>query len=278
MWGPLRHLVGLTNDAANADGNVLARLREILNNRLGPVNATGGSATAGSANAKLNALINNLVSSNSGSMPGSVGVNGGGGGRFWVFTASTTWTPPPEANIIRFAVRNGGQGGRPGQQPVSDGGGEGYLLGISEPAAAGSSGTISYHEIRRLRGQTISIVVGSGGTGRVGITTGGGGSAPGMSNGTSGTLSNGNGGSSSVTAATGTGPSHVSGTAVLMNNPAIAVSASPSGAPAAGQPNTAHSPDNTGIGGGAGSMPLPGQSWGGAGANGGSGFVIAWWE
>ena len=280
MWAPLRHLVGLATDPANAGGNVLARLREIIDNRVGAVNATGGSATAGSANAKLNAIINHMMTSPGGSIPASNGVNGGGGGRFWVFTSTTVWTPPPEANVIRFLIRAGGQGGAPAQRPAPVG--DGYYAGVNAEASPGAAGAITFQEVRRLRGQSITVTVGAGGAGRVGANNGG--TIPGMTGpqgGTSGTLTPGNGGSSSVTVPSSPQrPGHVTSSGSWFGGTvSVGVNASPSGAPAtAGQANTAHSPANSGIGGGPGSLPVSGQVWGGAGANGGSGFVIAWWE
>ena len=64
MWGPFRHLVGLMTDAADAGGNVLARLRELVDNRVGPANAQ--ASTTGSANAKLNALVGRVGTTGTG--------------------------------------------------------------------------------------------------------------------------------------------------------------------------------------------------------------------
>lgn len=49
--------IGTTGSAASPTGNVMARLSELINNRVGAVNATGGSQTAGGANAKLNEAL-----------------------------------------------------------------------------------------------------------------------------------------------------------------------------------------------------------------------------
>jgi|GEM_PF-4411214 len=78
MIDMLRHFIGLASDTANANGNVIQSIREVLarlsptrannldnlnmnlNTVIGPVNATGGTAVAGGANAKLNSIINRL--------------------------------------------------------------------------------------------------------------------------------------------------------------------------------------------------------------------------
>ena len=68
IFARLRSLMdrtGANDAAANATGNINAKLREIIDNRLGAVNATGGTATAGSANAKLNALLGQIGASGS---------------------------------------------------------------------------------------------------------------------------------------------------------------------------------------------------------------------
>ena len=137
MWGPLRHLVGLTNDAADADGNVLARLRFIINNF-------------------------------------NTGVWGGGG--FQIFTTTNNnWVPPTGVSKFICVVRNGGQAGMggfqtwdPGTPDVWDGS---YLVdpgrpagGSSFPAAAGAVGATSMFELIRLRNQNFTVTVGAGGT------------------------------------------------------------------------------------------------------------------
>jgi hypothetical protein len=66
-------LIGAADQPASATGTVLQRLLELINNRVGAVNATGGSASAGGANAKLNALIGTAgtINSNVASLAGN---------------------------------------------------------------------------------------------------------------------------------------------------------------------------------------------------------------
>ena len=59
--------VGNTNDTANATGTLMARLAEVLL-RLGTINATGGTTTAGGANAKLNEILTRLTAARAGAL------------------------------------------------------------------------------------------------------------------------------------------------------------------------------------------------------------------
>ena len=136
---------------------VQGRLRELTFNRIGAVNATGGTATAGPANAKLNAIITAL---------------GGnlGGSRMQIFTANGTWTRPPGVNsVTAICIAGGGGGGRPALN----------ISGLSPgwTAGGGGAGGLAIRTVP-VTGN-ITVTIGAGGNGAT--TASGTGSAGGVS-------------------------------------------------------------------------------------------------
>jgi len=205
MIDMLRHFVGLSSDTADPNGNVIQSLREIQSNF--------ESGVRGQQNMK-------------------------------VFTATTIWTPPSDANIIYFMTVDGGQAGYRGtliqgsaQYPDPIGG------------ERGENGAVSFFEIRRLNNSSFSITVGAGGTGGDGQR----------------------GGASTV--------SVNRGLKIITESESIFNSGANLPSPAQPrQNNVNHAAPNSGLGGGGGGEP---SSWwhqdAGYGSNGGSGVVIAWW-
>ena len=97
--------VGAVGDAASATGSVLARLAELINNRVGAVNATGGTTVAGPANAKLNELLTRIPSGGL-TLTGSLG---GAARRIgWWVPGTYTWQIPTGITEIWISACGGG--------------------------------------------------------------------------------------------------------------------------------------------------------------------------
>jgi len=219
MIDMLRHFIGLSSDTADSNGNVIQSLRAIQSNF--------ESGVRGQQNMR-------------------------------VFTETTPWTPPADANILYFMTVNGGQAGYMGTTIPSQ------FYGVypaPTEGARGANGTVSFFEIRRLSNVSFTITVGAGGIGGDGQR---GGTSTVSTNRTGNTLE-----TLRITQRTGMEVQFQSGA----NPPEPALPQTD---------NIDHAAANSGLGGGGGGEPR--NSWGpsifenaGRGSNGGSGVVVVWW-
>lgn len=166
--------IGTTGQGAVATGSLMQRLLELISNRVGAVNDTGGSTTVGGSNAKLNELLTRLPST-------GVTITSGGAMRSvgWLTSGTYTWQVPP--GVTQIWVTACGAGG---------GGSTADLNGLNGGATILSG-----------------IVTLNGGGGGLPIGVGGGNSAGSLSGGTGG----GNGGGAGVLPTPGLGGGHGAG-------------------------------------------------------------------